>query len=65
MHELRLGAVASFGGRGHEGLLCPTQIPAGKAPPGPTRPRPFSDLFYVAASRPAQMTTGWLLVGEL
>ena len=25
---------------------------------GLTRPRPFSDLFYVAASRPAQMTTG-------
>jgi hypothetical protein len=25
---------------------------------GHTRPRPFSDLFYVAASRPAQMTTG-------
>ena len=58
MHELGLGAVASFGGRGHQGLLCPTQNPAGKAPPGPTRPRPFSDLFYVAASRPAQMTTG-------
>jgi hypothetical protein len=26
--------------------------------PGYTRPRPFSELFYVAASRPAQMTTG-------
>ena len=25
---------------------------------GLTRPRPFSKLFYVAASRPAQMTTG-------
>jgi hypothetical protein len=25
---------------------------------GHTRPRPFSDLFNVAASRPAQMTTG-------
>jgi hypothetical protein len=24
---------------------------------GHTRPRPFSNLFYVAASRPAQMTT--------
>src|SRR5262245_9418649 len=26
--------------------------------PGRERPRPFSKLFYVAASRPAQMTTG-------
>jgi hypothetical protein len=25
---------------------------------GLTRPRPFSNLFNVAASRPAQMTTG-------
>jgi hypothetical protein len=25
---------------------------------GLTRPRPFSELFNVAASRPAQMTTG-------
>src|SRR5262249_23095089 len=58
LHQLGLGAVASFRGRGHQGLLCPTKNPAGKAPPGPTRPRPFSDLFYVAASRPAQMTTG-------
>ena len=33
--------------------------PAGeKFSAGHTRPRPFSDLFYVAASRPAQMTTG-------
>jgi hypothetical protein len=32
--------------------------PAGeKFSAGHTRPRPFSDLFNVAASRPAQMTT--------
>ncbi len=59
MHELGLGAVVSLRGRGHQGLLCPTKNPAGKASAGgPTRPRPFSKLFYVAASRPAQMTTG-------
>ena len=32
--------------------------PREKSQAGSKRPRPFSDLFYVAASRPAQMTTG-------
>ena len=35
MHKLSLGAVVSLRGRGHQGLLCPTKIPAGNAPPGP------------------------------
>ena len=41
-------------------LLWPKKKPGREEYPraGHKRPRPFSDLFYVAASRPAQMTTG-------
>jgi hypothetical protein len=47
--------------RGHAALPGQqNKNPAGRKNPqaGLTRPRPFSNLFYVAASRPAQMTTG-------
>ena len=62
MHHLGFGAVALGSGhglgRGHGGLLQPTKSRPEKSSAGLTRPRPFSNLFYVAASRPAQMTTG-------
>ena len=61
LYEARFRAVVFLSGRGHAALLWPTkQNPAGRKNPraGLTRPRPFSNLFYVAASRPAQMTTG-------
>ncbi len=63
MNQLGFGAVGLLGRRGHVALLAATFVankkPAGeKFSAGHTRPRPFSDLFYVAASRPAQMTTG-------
>jgi hypothetical protein len=53
-HGLIRKPVSAF--RGHARA---NKKPAGeKFSAGHTRPRPFSDLFYVAASRPAQMTTG-------
>jgi hypothetical protein len=58
MHEARFGTVFAMGGRGHVGLLQPTKNRPEKSSAGLTRPRPFSNLFNVAASRPAQMTTG-------
>src|SRR5207244_498639 len=58
MHELGFGAIASLGGHGHRGSPQSNK----KTRPEKLRrvpcPRPFSYLFYVAASRPAQMTTG-------
>ena len=57
--EAGLETVGLGSGRGHEGLLVPNKKPGRKyLRRGHTRPRPFSDLFNVAASRPAQMTTG-------
>ena len=59
MHELGFGAVASWlADADIVGLLAANKKPGRKSSAGSTRPRPFSDLFNVAASRPAQMTTG-------
>src|SRR5215467_9853822 len=68
LNQTRLGAIELLCGRGHVALLSQQAIwprqsgqnktRQGNPRAGLTRPRPFSDLFYVAASRPAQMTTG-------
>src|SRR5256885_8626607 len=59
MHEMGLGTVTLGSGRGHFGPpLANKKTGRKKLSAGSTRPRPFSNLFYVAASRPAQMTTG-------
>ena len=61
MNQTGFGTIAIRCGRGHVALLVgQNKNPAGRNNPraGLTRPRPFSKLFYVAASRPAQMTTG-------
>ena len=68
VHQAGLGAVILLRRR-HAGLLpaCTGEGLAQATKNRPeknlgraalTRPRPFSELFYVAASRPAQMTTG-------
>src|SRR5581483_4597427 len=64
MNETRFGAVL-WGGRGHVFSALSSQQktrPRENPKSGHMRPRPFSDLFYVAASRPAQMTTGYILI---
>ena len=61
MHQTGLGAVTiRLWTRSCGPPHWPNKNPAGRIDPraGLTRPRPFSNLFYVAASRPAQMTTG-------
>ena len=61
LDEAGFRAVDFLCGRRHVALrLGQNKNPAGRKNPraGLTRPRPFSNLFYVAASRPAQMTTG-------
>ena len=65
MDEAGLGTIANWRGRGHGALLGRVKQnktrPGGNPRAGLTRPRPFSNLFYVAASRPAQMTTGIII----